>query len=66
MPPKSKPPKPEADEPDKLSTPAPEDLPDDRLSNPADISGPHGPGSEPWPEDEDIVPTPAPGGKRRR
>lgn len=64
MPPKSKPP--EADEPDKFSTPTPEDLPDDRSSNPADISGPHGPGSEPWPDDEDIVPTPAPGGKRRR
>jgi hypothetical protein len=61
MPPKSKP-----DEPDKFSTPRPEDLPDDRTSNPADISGPHGPGSEPWPEDEEVVPTPVPGGKRRR
>jgi len=58
--------KPKPDEPDKFSTPKSEDLPDDRISNPADTSGPHGPGSEPWPEDEEVVPTPAPGGKRRR
>jgi len=58
--------KPKSDEPDKFSTPKREDLPDDRISNPADTSGPHGPGSEPWPEDEEVVPTPAPGGKKRR
>ena len=58
--------KPKPDEPGKFSTPKPEDLPDDRISNPADISGPHGPGSEPWPEDEEVVPSPAPGGKHRR
>ena len=61
MPRKSKP-----DEPDKFSTPKPQDLPDDRISNPADTSGPHGPGSEPWPEDEEVVPAPAPAGRRRR
>jgi hypothetical protein len=45
--------KPKPKEPDKFNTPKPHDLPEDAVTDPADTSGPHGPGSEPLPEDEE-------------
>jgi len=39
-------------EPDKFDKPKPDDLPEDAIIDPADTSGPHGPGSEPFPEDD--------------
>jgi len=45
--------KPKPEEPDKFNTPKPHDLPEDGVTDPADTSGPHGPGSEPLPEDEE-------------
>jgi hypothetical protein len=50
---KAMPRKPKPEEPDKFNTPKPRDLPDDNITDPADTSGPHGPGSEPFPEDEE-------------
>jgi len=45
--------KPKPKDPDKFNTPKPHDLPEDAVTDPADTSGPHGPGSEPLPEDEE-------------
>jgi hypothetical protein len=45
--------KPKPAEPDKFNTPKPHDMPEDAITDPADTSGPHGPGSEPLPEDEE-------------
>ena len=45
--------KPKPEEPDKFNTPKPHDMPEDATTDPADTSGPHGPGSEPFPEEEE-------------
>ena len=50
--------KPKPEEPDKFNTPKPHDLPEDGITDPADTSGPHGPGSEPFPERTRRSPSP--------